>query len=213
MMGSLVTGVRARVMEGKGVAGAKSCWSSTVETGGCALPHPGSGTFSLWERLGSFSLSFPRTVDPALSLSLQDLAADPLLPGCPHCMGIWSFQASGETDLCAAAQLTWVPCSWDEGRTDLPESQVPCTPPSSPWQAWLLCLRLAAPGSGTRHRSDRTILGWPSQQANAWTKARFSHLPAGRTALEGARPSSSSQATAKGRCPGVPEGQAPVLPS
>lgn len=91
-------------------------------------------------------------------------------------------------------------CSWDGGRrTDFTESQVPSIHPSSPWQALFLCLSLAASGSGTQHHSDRTVLRRPSEQADAWTEARFLHLLAGGTALEGARPISSSQAAAKGR--------------
>lgn len=94
-------------------------------------------------------------------------------------------------------------CSWDGGRRiDLPEPRCHPCPLPAPGRGCPLCLLLAASGSGTQHHSDRTVLRQPSERADSWTKARFLHLLAGATAPEGARPISSSQAPAKGRCLG-----------
>lgn len=93
-------------------------------------------------------------------------------------------------------------CSWvEEGEPASPSPRLHRAP-SGPRRVLLLCPLLAVPGSGTQHHPDRTAPGRPSERADAWTEACFSHLPAGGAALEGARPISCARATAKGRCRG-----------
>lgn len=197
-------------------------WGSRAksEKGGHAPLQPGSGPLPLsgWALLPPLpEVSQPSFVSQCLAPRSWS-TRDPLLPSLPFLgLSFPTAQASslsrllGKTGLCAAAQLVWGPCSGGRGRTDLPKPQAPSMPASRPWQMLLLCFPLAAPGSGTRHHSDRTVLGWLSQRAEAWTKARFLHLPAGGTAQGGASPISGSWATAKGRCPGAQAGQTDIL--
>lgn len=139
LMVSLVMGVRARVMEEKGLVEPKLAGVLQLRREGMwftrfAPPLPGSGTFSLGEWLGS-CLPFPRTDDPALSLSIQQHAVraswtyfcQVSLPHGALASPLRDTRASGAD----ASVCCFVPGMKGGEQTSLSPRYCPC-PPSAP---------------------------------------------------------------------------------